>query len=592
MRTLILPLVVVAALAAALVVGRGGPSAPAAPDAGLRFPTGQALRYRLVHTGHHRVAPTALGSAPAIVADADLALDVTLRGVGRVDGAWRVALGFGAIERASLVVGGQDALGDAAAWRGLEATLDVAPSGAVQGVRFPAGAPAPFRTLVQLILTETQIRLGEGTTWTVPETTQHGVARSVYTQADGHLTRTRAGYDRLQAVPDGEAEVDGRATVTLEDGHVRRLAAEETLRARAAGRSALEARTETRFELVAVVADERPAPRGLVAARLGEGAEVADHDARLLADRIDGLTPEALEAMLRGAAQSGRLPDHNRSLWRAVGLLRSDDGLCASLAELAAAADASSAGRGLVLDLLTSAGTPAAQAALRDALGAESVRQDPKFPLLFQRLSLITLPDAETLAYLEAHYDAPGGETLGAAAFALGAAAGRTARAGDAQGRALADRLLADLEAAQTPDQQAVRLIALGNAGLPDHQDALLPFARAEDPEVRRAAAASLRKLETPAARAALLELAGDAEIRVQRRALESLGRQGARPEELAPLARLAGTTAEPALDLLVDLAAPHAQSPGGRAILDAILGRKLRDARIKSRIRALLGAG
>ncbi|MEZ4463990.1 MAG: HEAT repeat domain-containing protein [bacterium] len=516
---------------------------------------------------------------------------MTLRGVGRVDGVWRVALGFGDVERASLVVGGQDALGDGG-WRGLEATLDVAPSGAIQGVQFPAGAPAPFRTLVQLVLTETQVRLGEGSSWTVPETTQHGVARSVYTQAEGGLSRARAAYDRLQAAPDAEAEVDGRAIITLEDGHVRRLAAEETLRARAAGRVAIEARTETRFELVAVAADDRPAPRGLVAARLGEGAEAADHDARLLADRIDGLTADALEAMLRGAAQSGHLPDHNRSLWRAVGLLRSDDALCATLAGLAAAPDASSAGRALVLDLLTSAGTPAAQAALRDALGAESVQQDPKFPLLFQRLSLITLPDAQTLAYLEAHYDAPGGETLGAAAFALGAAAGRTARAGDAQGRALADRLLADLQAAETADQQAVRLIALGNAGLPDHQDALLPFTRAEDPEVRRAAAASLRKLDTPAARGALLDLAGDTDPRVQRRALESLGRQGARPEDLAPLARIAGTTAEPALDLLVDLVAPHAHAPAGRAVLDAVLARKLHDARIKTRIRALLGAG
>lgn len=569
--------------------------APATPP-GLRFPEGEVLRYRFEHTGEHEVS--ALGGAPPMAAEVDLAGEVVLRGLGRVGDDWQVALSLGAFERDTLTVGGKDALGDPASMRGLEAVVELSPHGEVRGLRFPAQAPHPFQNLVHLVVSEVQIRLDEGT-YEAVETTQHGRVRSRYSVEGDALRRERMTYERLQVLAalqgGARGEVSGRASVELADGHWRRLAAEETLTVRAGERTALHAETSTRFELVAVEADaaRRPAPAVGARVALGAAAAAPDREAHLAAQRIDGLTPDALEALLTGpAAQSGQLPDHNRTLWRAVGLLRQEPALCETLGALAASERFGSAGRGLVLDLLTSAGTSAAQMALRAALDAPAVRRDPRYVMLFQRTALLTLPDAETLAYLERHYTSPGEEGLAPAAYALGAAAGQAAGAPDGRGRALADRLLRDLQAASTPDHQALRLVALGNAGLAEHVEALTPYARAPHPEVRRAAAAALRKLDDPRARHTLLTLAGDGDARVQRRALESLARKGASVDELPRLTRISEQLAESSLDLLVDLAAPHAHLPEGRATLEAVLSRTLKDTRIKGRIRALLGLG
>jgi HEAT repeat protein len=590
MRTLALPTLLVALLGAWLLWPT--PPEPAPEAAGLRFPAGQRLHYRFEHTNTQRVVPMA--DAPPIEAQADLAADLELRGLGQADGLWQFALSFKHFDRAVLRVGAQDALGDPAALQGLEAVVELRADGEIHSVRFPEGSPHTFQNLVHLVVSEIQVRLSEGV---VQETTQHGVARSRYTPvgpAAGpiHITRERTTYERLQATPTGPAEVAGTAEALVTDGHLVRLDAKEHLRAGPPTHLALEARSTTRLVLVATDHDARPAPITGRRVALGAPARAPDHAERALADRVQGLTPQALLEMLQGARQSGQLPHHNQSLWRAVGLLRADDALCAELGALAGEEGLSSAGRGLVLDLLASAGTPAAQAALRSALSADRVRADPKFPLLFQRLSLISLPDSATLEFLEQAYAAPGAETLGAAAFALGAAAGQTARAGDAQGRALADRLLHDLEEAETPDHQALRLIALGNAGLPEHLDALLAYTRAEHPEVRRAAAAALRKLDDPRAREALLDLAGDAEARVQRRALDALARRGAAEHEVNRLGDLGATVAESNLDAWVSLLLPFAHTPEGQAALRSVLARELRDARIKGRIRAVLGEG
>ena len=76
-------------------------------------------------------------------------------------------------------------------------------------------------------------------------------------------------------------------------------------------------------------------------------------------------------------AQSGPLLEHIRMLWRVVGLLRHEPVSCDRLGALAASERFGSADRGLVLDLLTSAGTSAAQSALRASLDAPTVRRDP-----------------------------------------------------------------------------------------------------------------------------------------------------------------------------------------------------------------------
>ena len=84
----------------------------------------------------------------------------------------------------------------------------------------------------------------------------------------------------------------------------------------------------------------------------------------------------------------------------------------------------SSNGRAFICDLLSSAGTPEAQAALRDALGSDAALSDPeRYPAMLQRFSFVMKPTPETTTFLETQMAAGKGVDRLAAAHSLGAAA-------------------------------------------------------------------------------------------------------------------------------------------------------------------------
>lgn len=561
---------------------------PGEVGGGFVWPAGGAWRYRFVHAAETTVALP--GGARALRGEAAVEAVYVLRWLGPAGDGARLGLRFEAVS-GRIVVDGHELLpaGEAV---GPEAVVELGRDGAVRAVGFGGDAGDGFRNLVQLALTEGQVRLGAGAAWAVDEVTALGVAESAYRRTGARaIERARAGYRSVGALvmhPGVAAVVEGAATIALGgDGLVERIEAREAVRAGAV----LSARSETRLWRLGAVVASGAAPVVVDRVALGVVSRPAAVEATALADRAEGLGGAELVALLRAHGAAGVLPDHNRTLWRAVAALRLDPAACAALGALMGDAAIGGAGRGLVADLLASAGTSAAQAALRAGLATAAAVADPQYGVLFQRLGLVVAPDAETLDWLASRYVAPGPEGFGAAVYALGAAAGSAARAGEARGAELADRLVRELGGEADPERLRLRLVALGNAGIPAHLDAVLPYARAADPRLRAAAAAALRKHGTPAARAALVGLAVDGDVDVQRRALGALARA---PLDAAGLMALAGavsdgTLGEASLHRLLDLVAA-AGDPAAQAVLDAVIARPLRDGRIRSRARVMRG--
>jgi hypothetical protein len=285
-------------------------------------------------------------------------------------------------------------------------------------------------------------------------------------------------------------------------------------------------------------------------------------------------------------------------LSRAAALLQLQPDQIERVEELLLSGELGASGEALALDLLAAAGTPRAQAAMRAALTSEGApRDDRRRALLVQRLAFVKEPDAETVAYLaRAHAGAEGDDARHlwrASAQALGSAAVRLAGAGDLAGaRAQADTLAAELEVAADPSDRAALIAALGNAGLPEHVERIAALAADEAPEVRSAAAVALCKTDTPAARAALLGLTADAQARVARAAIDTLGRHGLSGGDLEEVCALIAEGRTPVLadGAMLMFLSSYAGEPVERA-LEAILART-QDPRLAAQARALLGRG
>lgn len=565
----------------------------------MRFTDGIALRYAITHRSTQRVRIPELGAgddAPTLTAAAHLEGDLVLTGLPPGPDTQRFTLRFENLSTARLTVQGQSLLAAPLDAPGAEAIVAMRPDGEVTAIRLPADAPQALHVAVHLVLTETQIRLGDGIEWHAIERTAHGETRGHYRRSPDGITRTRDTY-ALQAIrAEVKTSVDSRARFALRDGRITHLVADEAIEAHAidGGPRLLTARSHTTLTLRAVErAAARPLPPLAAATPLGAPAAAADPEAQIRRQRIGDLTAAEARHMLEGAA-GGRLPEHNRSLWRLTALLRQDPKLAAWLGDFASAPGRTRPARALALDLLTSAGTPAAQRALRAALDSEAMRATDGYAVLYQRAALLKRPDGDTLDWMTARHARPGPEGQTAATLALGAVAGAAARH-DAQGergRALADGLLDEALTADDTLTRSTRLRALGNAARPEHAAAIAAFAHAEDTHVRHAAAAALRRIDGPEAHAALVELAVDEDARVQGRALTSLGERPLSADDMHRLAAAIadGTLAESSLDRAVDRVMANPHEPAGQAVLDAILARDLRDDRVKGRVRAMRG--
>lgn len=222
------------------------------------------------------------------------------------------------------------------------------------------------------------------------------------------------------------------------------------------------------------------------------------------------------------------------------------------------------------------------------------MRGDPNYSMLFQRLNLIRFPSTDAVAWAEkklAQGSAP--EQL-LATNALGSMAGHLARGErPAEGARLASVIAAALQKGGSDEEQEVRLLALGNAALPEQTSLVRGFATSESSRIRHATATALRHLDDADSRHTLLELAHDPSERVQIRALASLRkRKDLTADDRGYLKRLVERQAivEGSYNTLISTLGPWFKSdPTVRATFEVILSQPLQDNEIKARIRSIL---
>ncbi|MCC7384813.1 MAG: HEAT repeat domain-containing protein [Deltaproteobacteria bacterium] len=583
-----------------------------------RYPAGARYRYALRFREDLtvRLLPGVDPGAP-LTTSLDLGAELTLSSYGEIENQrYRLGVRLTALDPRVF------RMGDAELFRSpedvetalfdREALVDLTERGEIVGLRFPEEPSPTFERVLQLLISELQVRVADEPTWSALESTHQGQAESRYrrTTAGGdlevQLERTRPRYATLRAIrvrpkePAPAQTLAARAEIRFaRAGHLVELRAQERLSVeRDRAGSVLSSSSTTTVELLAIESfdgappdlDAYGTPRALAEIHPTEGAGES-----ALIQRVEGMTKEQMLADLRQHGFGGRMPDHERWLWRVSGLLRLHPELCADLLAFFADPALGDLGRQLILDLLVGAGHAEAQAALRSALVSDAAKQDRHYSMLYQRLSLVKHPTDETLAFVEEQYRSQSGPGRKSEAYALGAAAGhRFLSSEPGPGKAIADRLLSDLTAARDPKTQATLLGALGNAGIPEHTPVLARFAAAKDASVRLEVAASLRKLDDPLARSTLIALAQDPQGTVQIRAVRALAEQPLGPGDVLALrdAVEARALREETYPSLVTLLQPYLERDAIVAeILRLILSQDLKEPSIKVRIRGLLGA-
>ena len=177
----------------------------------------------------------------------------------------------------------------------------------------------------------------------------------------------------------------------------------------------------------------------------------------------------------------------------------------------------------VALGALADADTPAAQAALRDITEADGAKPELRESAL-AFLGLAEAPTAESTELareISADAEHPSQRT---ATLALGNMAQNLLEQGDEAGKQLTDELFQRLKAAESPDEQALLIAALGNTGDPKLPELLAPWLQHSAAELRASAVWSLRLVENERAFTLLSTQAlGDASPEVRSKAVGAL---------------------------------------------------------------------
>ncbi|MBX3229160.1 MAG: HEAT repeat domain-containing protein [Labilithrix sp.] len=508
-----------------------------------RYAPDTTYAYALRYESRSKTVPMAASSAMGEAVEGDLSLEGTLEihAYGEADGA--MLLGYSLHRcKGHFAIGGQSVFGDAScasAFEDRELLVRVDRFGRVVSVHAPAGGASLFDYAMRALVQETQVHLVEvpGTTaWVETETLPQGTVESLYRfgahdELSATIERTRPRYTTLgaAAMMRGVAfqhDERGAASIAIAAGVLARIHGEETLTARAGDRPFLESTTEIELEAQGSRADERGHPdlSAFTTRKLDDMPESTTLHARILEQRAAGLSwAEALDT-LSTYGDAGRVPDHNRFLWRTTALLELDPKRAFDLIEVFENGRPGGKLRGLVMDLLASVPTKEAQEVLRRLLASEQAKSDPRYTQLLQRIGFVTSPDKETISFMKAkNAEATAAKNKNerlASAYTLGTLAGQSED--EVAARAIVDDLTVMLHAAP-PNEAAHYLTALGNTRSSAAVPTIAKYAASDDPRVRAAAAGALDHPPVPAALEALLRLVADPDRDVQYAAIRSL---------------------------------------------------------------------
>lgn len=236
----------------------------------------------------------------------------------------------------------------------------------------------------------------------------------------------------------------------------------------------------------------------------------------------------ATYGQLRSDLREGDARSQNRAVVRMGALFKMDP---AAVAEARASLLDGTAGAeaGSIISALGSAGTPEAQRALADTLAAPKVDGTTKVSAAVA-LGMTEQPTNEAQKALADASSSPDKDISSTATLAQGnlvknAGTTRSLDAGD-----VVSQLIARLSAATSNSEQALCLDALGNAGDPRAEEAIMGKVYDEDPEVRGAAVRALRYQRSDRAQAALLAALADPDASIRLAAIDAIVHQPLAP--------------------------------------------------------------
>ncbi|WP_394840299.1 HEAT repeat domain-containing protein [Pendulispora rubella] len=189
----------------------------------------------------------------------------------------------------------------------------------------------------------------------------------------------------------------------------------------------------------------------------------------------------------------------------------------------------------LLTGSLAASGTREAQKALVDAARASEPNSSRERSLV-ATLGTVKTPTPQTVTSLQQVQNGRGGEEIrGTARLALGSLAGELREKDPALAQSVVNDNVQSFRDATTPEDRALALLALGNAGAPDNVALAREALSDPDPRVRAAAVASLRFVMTMEAETMLAGAAGqDSSASVRAEALRSLAVRTVGAETLA----------------------------------------------------------
>jgi hypothetical protein len=521
-------------------------------------------------------------------------LETTGLGFDAGDGHWRARVRLLSLDKARYDVLGQNIAAESAGWTGRDAWVRYDENGTLLHVRQPADTPQDeafvfvLRALLQSAMVTTQT-VGE-------EDTVLGSSRVRYSGEGEERVRAREAYTRLEGLDVSEHDVQQRGRATLRvhgTGYVVSLKSSDEVKAVRGQQVALTARSSLEHKVLSVrQLDDAVRTPALAAApdlRKPASPEVKQ---KLLESRAAGMTPGQLASDLDHLASTGAAPE-NAWLPQAAAVLRLHPEASASVARVVKRKDAPTKARAVGVDLLSQVGHAEAQAALVDALGAETVRSDASYALLLQRLGFVSEPTAATVAFAEQLRASDDVDLRRSATHAYGALAGGLDEAARTEEAARIVASLADeLRGAGDVADQAALIGALGNAGTAVSYDVVATYAQDDHAKLRGAAATALRGAEDRAERELLVALVADPALAVQRAAIRSLTQRALEDWEQSRVATSVeqGRTARANDGVVVTLLQTRV-APGARAAALRFLLARADDApRMRARIRAILG--
>lgn len=458
------------------------------------------------------------------------------------------------VEALTWTVDGRSVDGGAARLEGATALVTWDARGAASSVEVPETTSAEVARLLRTVALalQTPSAVADGAPIDLPL----GRARVHVTGTPerGEAQWTGADYVRVAgARDDGVVRAEGTQRYTRHDGQLVEAHYRERLAVADATHDQLAA--ELTLDLLPR-ADGQP-PRAERWPRVGlvGAAQVASSAAgRALEGRAARLTFEQLLADLVAQRDSGRMPEHERWLWRASGRLLLEPQHADALGRACVDGTLRGPGRALAIDLLANVGHGPAQAALRRVLSHEDVVAGADYATLLQHAVLIEAPDQATLVFFGERVGTLAGLPRRASLVTLGALVGRTREHDAALAEAHSELLRVSLEAAVDPADQRAALMALSNARDLAAEPRVRERVGARDAGVRAAALRALGSLSgAPESRSLLLEHAlTDEEGGARTQALDALARLGATQAELDALAVAVRRGAVPRSDLTV----------------------------------------